>query len=41
MFRAVPFTVDRFTLFSSHLSREKAIHTAEMEFPLSREGDAG
>ena len=41
MFRAVPFTVESFTLFSSHLSRDKAIHTAEAEFPLSREGDAG
>ncbi len=35
MFRAVPFTVDSLTLFSSHLSREKAIHTAEAEFPLA------
>ena len=35
MFRAVPFTVDRFTLFSSHLSREKAIYVAESDFPLS------
>ena len=41
MFRAVPFTVDQFTLFSSHLSREKAIHRAEVEFPLSREVGAG
>ena len=35
MFRAVPFSVDRFTLFSSHLSREKAIYVAEGDFPLS------
>ncbi len=35
MFRAVPFTVDSLTLFSSHLSREKSIHTAEAEFPLA------
>ena len=35
MFRAVPFTVDRFTLYSSHLSRDKAIHVAEADFPLS------
>ncbi len=41
MFRAVPFTVDSFVLFSSHLSREKAIYRAEVEFPLSRERDAG
>ncbi len=41
LFRAVPFTVERFTLFSSHLSRDKAIYTAEAEFPLSRESDAG
>ncbi len=41
MFRAVPFTVDRFTLFSSHLSRDKAIYSIEAEFPLSRDGDDG
>ena len=35
MFRAVPFSVERFTLFSSHLSRDKAIYTPEAEFPLS------
>ncbi len=40
MFRAVPFTVESFTLFSSHLGRDKAIHSAEAEFRLSMEGDA-
>ncbi len=35
MFRAVPFTVESFTLFSSQLGRDKAIHTAEAIFPLS------
>ena len=34
LFRAVPFTVDRFTLFSSHLGRNGSIYTAEREFPL-------
>ena len=37
MFRAVPVTVESFILFSSHLSRDKAIHTAEAKFPLSTE----
>ena len=40
MFRAVPFTVESFTLFSSHLGRNKAIHTPEAVYPLSRPGDA-
>ncbi len=40
MFRAVPFTVASFTLFSSHLGRDKAIHTPEAVYPLSRPGDA-
>lgn len=39
MFRAVPFTVERFILFSSHLSRDKAIYTPEAEFPLSKESE--
>jgi len=29
-----PFTVDRFCLFSSHLSREGAIYTLESEYLL-------
>ncbi len=40
MFRAVPFTVESFILFSSHLSRAKAIYTPEAEFPLSKESEA-
>ena len=40
MFRAIPFTVEKFTLFSSHLGREKAIYTAEAEYPLWMESDA-
>ena len=32
-----PFTVDRFCLFSSHLSREGAIYTLEAEYPLAPE----
>lgn len=35
MFRAIPFPVDRFVLFSSHLGRNGAIYTPEMTFPLS------
>ena len=35
MFRAVPFPVDRFVLFSSHLGRNGSIYTPEVEFPLS------
>lgn len=35
MFRAVPFQVDRFILFSSHLGRNGAIYTPEVEFPLA------
>jgi len=30
-----PFTVDRFCLFSSHLSRDGAIYTLEAEYPLA------
>lgn len=41
MFRAVPFAVESFILFSSHLSRDKAIYTPEAEFPLSKESGAG
>jgi 2'-5' RNA ligase len=37
MFRAVPFTVDKFVLFSSHLGGEGAIYTAEAEYPLWHE----
>ncbi len=33
-FRTGPFTVDRFTLFSSHLASAGAIHTIEAEYPL-------
>ncbi|MGE4219720.1 MAG: RNA 2',3'-cyclic phosphodiesterase [Alphaproteobacteria bacterium] len=33
-FRAGPFTVDRFTLYSSLLAREGAIHTPEADYPL-------
>ena len=35
MFRAYPFTVERFVLFSSYLSRNGAIYTPEVEFPLA------
>jgi len=41
MFRAVPFTVANFVLFSSHLGRDKAIYTPETEFPLSKESGVG
>ena len=41
MFRAVPFTVANFVLFSSHLGRDKAIYTPEAEFPLSKESGVG
>lgn len=34
MFKAVPFTVDRFVLFSSHLGRNGSIYTPEVVFPL-------
>ena len=40
MFRSVPFTVESFVLFSSHLSRDKAIYTPEMEFPLTNKSEA-
>lgn len=33
-FRAEPFFVDRFTLFSSHLGKRGAQYTAEIEYPL-------
>lgn len=33
-FRADPFFVDRFTLFSSHLGKHGAQYTAEAEYPL-------
>lgn len=34
MFRAVPFTVERFVLFSSHVGRNGSIYTPELVFPL-------
>lgn len=34
LFHAGPFRVDRFTLFSSHLSRSGAIYTAEARYAL-------
>lgn len=34
MFKAVPFTVDRFVLFSSHLGSKGAVYTPEVVFPL-------
>ncbi len=34
LFRSVPFMVDRFTLYSSHLGRAGAIYTAEAEYEL-------
>jgi 2'-5' RNA ligase len=34
MFKAVPFTVDRFVLFSSRLGREGPTYTPEVVFPL-------
>ena len=34
MFRAIPYRVDRFVLFSSHLGRNGSIYTPEVEFPL-------
>ena len=40
MFRAVPFTVESFVLFSSHLNPDKSIHTPEAEFPLAKESGA-
>lgn len=33
-FRAGPFAVDRFTLYSSLLTRDGAIHTPEVDYPL-------
>ena len=41
MFRAIPFTVEKFVLFSSHLSREKAIYTVQAEYPLLHEKQDG
>ena len=41
LFRAFPFTVESFVLFSSHLSRDKAIYTPEAEFPLTNKSGAG
>lgn len=35
LFRSVPITVDRFTLFSSHLGRAGPIYTPEVEYELS------
>lgn len=35
LFRAVPFTVDRFVLFSSRLGRNGSIYTPEVVFPLN------
>lgn len=34
LFRAMPFTVDRFVLYSSRLGGEAAVHAPEAEFPL-------
>ena len=34
-FRAGPFPVTEFVLFSSHLGSERAIHTAEARYPLT------
>lgn len=34
LFKAVPITVNRFVLFSSHLGRKGAIYTPEVVFPL-------
>jgi 2'-5' RNA ligase len=34
LFRAGPFMVDRFVLYSSHLGRTGATYTAEAEYPL-------
>jgi 2'-5' RNA ligase len=36
MFRAGPFAVDRFTLFSSILTKERAVYSVEAEYPLLR-----
>lgn len=35
-----PFIVDRFCLYSSHLSREGAIYTTEAEYPMALERQA-
>ncbi|MGE0725580.1 MAG: RNA 2',3'-cyclic phosphodiesterase [Alphaproteobacteria bacterium] len=35
LLRAEPFTADRFVLFSSFLSRERAIYRAEADYPLA------
>ena len=35
LFRAAPFVVERFVLFSSHLGRAGAIYTPEAAFPLA------
>ena len=34
LFRAPPFVVEQFTLFSSQLGKEQAVYTAEAEYPL-------
>jgi 2'-5' RNA ligase len=34
LFRAEPFAVEHFTLFSSRLGKEQAVYTAEAEYPL-------
>lgn len=36
LFRAGPFEVDHFTLFSSLLGREASVYHAEVEYPLQR-----
>lgn len=36
MFRSMPFTVDRFVLYSSFLGRNGSIYTPEQTFPLDR-----
>ena len=35
LFRADPFPVEHFTLFSSQLGKEASVYTAEAEYPLS------
>ena len=34
LFRAAPFAVEHFTLFSSRLGKEASVYTAEVEYPL-------
>jgi len=37
-YQSPPFSVDRYSLFSSHLSREGAIYTVEADYTLARSG---